>query len=102
MTLKKPVLKTNSCEEYHDVVKIVLEPGSLLVMKDDARNLYRHGIGKAKWIKVFDQDGNVTHKVCRDETYRRISLTIRHLLDTRRQVQEEEDEHETKKDPDAY
>jgi alkylated DNA repair dioxygenase AlkB len=102
MTLKRPVEKTNSCEVYHDVCKVVLEPGSLLVMKHDARNLYRHGIGKAKWIKVFDDEGSVVTRVCRDNTYRRISLTVRHLLKTRRRVHEEEDEHETKKDPTVY
>lgn len=33
MTLKKPVERTNACSEYLDVQKVLLEPGSLLVMQ---------------------------------------------------------------------
>lgn len=135
MTLKRPVEKTNGCEDYHDIVKILLEPGSLLVMKDDARYEYRHGIGKSKWVHYFDDgvgsradtatsnrrdegSGNLVSSVSasgdataskrgqvslrRDDSYRRVSLTIRHLLRTRRKVEGVADEQDTIKDPSAY
>ena len=181
MTLKKPTVtienNTNACNVYDDVVKILLEPGSLLILKSDARYKYRHGIGKYKWITIpttipstesesvsgdetggndnenddVDQnknadqsssptplppnkddnkdetnptkssDNNTTNKttnnnnnttnnnvrnirrIKRDESYRRVSVTIRHLLSTRRKVyHENEDESNTIKDPNVY
>ncbi|KAL3904062.1 MAG: hypothetical protein SGARI_005098, partial [Bacillariaceae sp.] len=119
MTLKRPKEKTNGSDEYHDIVKVLLEPGSLLVMKDEARYEYRHGIGKSKWVHYYVDDqeygegadddkavvscnegdgpgstfGSTTtlerQKVSlhRNDSYRRVSLTIRHLLHTRRKVE---------------
>lgn len=89
MTLKKPTERTNACENYQDIHKILLEPGSLLVMQDDARYNYRHGISKYRWIRLsaFDQED-----ICRDDNYHRISVTIRHLLSTRRKVEVTQDE----------
>ena len=77
MTLKKPLYRTNDCHEYHDIQKIYLAPKSLLVMSNTARFDYRHGISKYKWI-----DGDLE----RDDSYRRISITLRHLKQTRRSV----------------
>lgn len=77
MTLKKPLYRTNDCEEYHDIQKIYLAPKSLLVMSSTARFDYRHGISKYKWIGSELQ---------RDDSYRRISITLRHLKHTRRSV----------------
>jgi alkylated DNA repair dioxygenase AlkB len=134
MTLKKPTQKTNGCDDYHDIVKILLEPGSLLVMKDETRYEYRHGIGKSKWVHYYcdhnhdanDGSGdcndgersvsgkhenmasNTTMKrrkqvsIRRNNYYRRVSLTIRHLLHTRRKVEGLEDEQDTIKDPSVY
>ncbi|OEU06259.1 hypothetical protein FRACYDRAFT_201639, partial [Fragilariopsis cylindrus CCMP1102] len=183
MTLKKPTTNdasnstnsnTNACDVYDDVVKILLEPGSLLIMKSDARYKYRHGIGKYKWITIpttesksesnsvdgdetdgndndneNDNDDNNQNKnadqsssptplpsskddnsdgttstnkktntsnstntdnnvrnirrIKRDDSYRRVSVTIRHLLSTRRKVyHENEDESNTIKDPNVY
>ena len=146
LTLKKPTDATNQCTHYTDIVKILLEPGSLLIMKADARYHYRHGIGKFKWVHVpevqpqqvaaarggeQDQDptthkrdatfvGNMmtstqqpqqarpNHKIIqrsikRDASYRRVSVTIRHLLATRRTIiNENDDETHTKKDPNKY
>ena len=87
MTLKKPKLRTNGCHEYWDIQKILLEPGSLLILEDEARFEYRHGISKYKWVYVDGQE-----PICRDQTYRRVSLTMRHLLQTRRKVDRVEDE----------
>mmetsp|Transcript_18905 Transcript_18905/g.27985 ORF Transcript_18905/g.27985 Transcript_18905/m.27985 type:complete len:280 (-) Transcript_18905:28-867(-) len=89
MTLKKPTTRNNACEKYHDIQKVLLEPGSLLVMQDDARYDYRHGISKYRWIRLstFDQED-----MCRDDTYHRVSVTIRHVLPTRRKVQATQDE----------
>ena len=50
MTLKKPVVRSNACSDYLDVQKILLEPGSLLVMQGAARNDYRHG---SSLIRVY-------------------------------------------------
>ena len=145
MTLKKPTIaptivepgsdndngtknnkKHNACDSYDDVVKILLEPGSLLIMKDDARFKYRHGIGKYKWIDIpppqnqcnqsekeessssenpetlLPTTATTTTRIKRDDSYRRVSLTIRHLLSTRRKVQDKEDESDTIKDPSVY
>ncbi|OEU09137.1 hypothetical protein FRACYDRAFT_195706 [Fragilariopsis cylindrus CCMP1102] len=179
MTLKKPIVTIeNACDVYEDVVKILLEPGSLLILKSDARYKYRHGIGKYKWITIpttipatesisvsgdetggnenenddVDQNKNADQsssptplppnkddnkdetnptkssdnntntntntknnnnttnnnvrsirRIKRDESYRRVSVTIRHLLSTRRKVyHENEDESNTIKDPNVY
>lgn len=129
MTLKKPTIQPsidignknnktniNACDTYDDVVKVLLEPGSLLIMKDDARYKYRHGIGKYKWVNLppllqsttnSSEDQAVaaaaaTTRIKRDNSYRRVSLTIRHLLSTRRKVNEHEDESDTIKDPSVY
>ena len=118
MTLKKPtVLSTegdnnniNACDSYDDVVKILLEPGSLLVMKHDARYKYRHGIGKYKWVNIptlsasreTTEASKMKTRIKRDDSYRRVSLTVRHLLSTRRRVHENEDESDTIKDPSVY
>jgi len=102
MTLKRPVERTNSCTEYLDIQKIFLEPGSLLVMKDQARYEYRHGIGKAKWVHMPGVGETNECSIKRDDSYRRVSLTIRHLLQGRRKVRSEEDELETIKDPSVY
>lgn len=118
MTLKKPTIEPtisgkskvddniNACDTYDDVVKVLLEPGSLLIMKDDARYKYRHGIGKYKWVNLppatsSDKTTTAT-RIKRDDSYRRVSLTIRHLLSTRRKVREDEDESDTIKDPSVY
>eukprot|EP00537_Pseudo-nitzschia_pungens_P008545 CAMPEP_0172370080 /NCGR_PEP_ID=MMETSP1060-20121228/36127_1 /TAXON_ID=37318 /ORGANISM="Pseudo-nitzschia pungens, Strain cf. cingulata" /LENGTH=323 /DNA_ID=CAMNT_0013095239 /DNA_START=81 /DNA_END=1052 /DNA_ORIENTATION=- len=130
ITLKKPKnqpnldgsdnANINACDSYDDVVKILLEPGSLLIMKDDARFKYRHGIGKYKWIdlpppqepsqsevSLADDSqavpaSHTTRRIKRDDSYRRVSLTIRHLKSTRRKVRDNEDESNTIKDPSAY
>lgn len=118
MTLKKPTTEPmitegtkssgniNACDTYDDVVKVLLEPGSLLIMKDDARYKYRHGIGKYKWVNLPPHTSpdktSTTTRIKRDDSYRRVSLTIRHLLSTRRKVRENEDESDTIKDPSVY
>ncbi len=117
MTLKKPTIEPtisgesktddniNAGDTYDDVVKVLLEPGSLLIMKDDARYKYRHGIGKYKWINLpptTSSDKTTATRIKRDDSYRRVSLTIRHLLSTRRKVREDEDESDTIKDPSVY
>ena len=97
----------NSCDSYDDIIKVLLEPGSLLVMKGDARYKYRHGIGKYKWVNLPKSTDTPSERMAatrikRDDSYRRVSLTVRHLLSTRRKVQESEDESDTIKDPSVY
>ena len=100
-------------DTYDDIVKVLLEPGSLLIMKGDARFKYRHGIAKYKWVNIptpssppqkssSDEEATTTIRIKRDDSYRRVSLTIRHLLSTRRKVREDEDESDTIKDPSVY
>ena len=107
----------NACDSYDDVIKVLLEPGSLLIMKDDARYKYRHGIGKYKWVALPSDPApspslspvpssspvaTSRTRIKRDDSYRRVSLTIRHLLSTRRKVRDNEDESNTIKDPSVY
>lgn len=77
MTLKRPVtLGSNECQDIIHETKIYLEPRSLLILKDDARTLWRHGITKAKII-----EHPVTRtRLRRNEHYRRLSITIRKVL----------------------
>lgn len=127
MTLKKPTnpphntisnlekKNLNACDTYENIVKVFLEPGSLLVMKGDARFKYRHGIGKYKWVHLppsapltvtttatATPPSKANISIKRDDSYRRVSVTIRHLLSTRRKVQGTEDESDTIKDPSVY
>jgi alkylated DNA repair dioxygenase AlkB len=122
MTLKKPTQppantiinegnnNLNACDTYEDIVKVLLEPGSLLVMKGDARYKYRHGIGKYKWVHLppsattatSTSPSEIKASIKRDDSYRRVSVTIRHLLSTRRKVRGNEDESDTIKDPSVY
>lgn len=113
MTLKRPTEKTNGCSSYTDICKILLEPGSLLVMERDARYEYRHGISKYKRFTIPPPSHHPTtttttaaaeagetstsspRVIHRDDAYRRVSLTIRHILDTRRHVPKEDDERDT-------
>lgn len=53
MTLTKPLEHNNDCEELVDggMVKVVLEPNSLFIMRGDCRYAWRHGISrKAKVV----------------------------------------------------
>lgn len=79
MNLTLPEQHTNQCQELLTSTKILLERRSLFVMRDDARYEWRHGISKSKWM--FLPSGE---SVYRDREYRRISLTIRKVLDGRR------------------
>ena len=81
MTLKKPKMKTNACQDILSEVKVLLEPNSLFIMSKESRFEYRHGITKAKLVHL--RNGDVLR---RDDSYRRISLTIRELKHTRRRT----------------
>ena len=75
-------MKTNQCQDLEKETKVLLEPGSLFVMQQDARYLWRHGIsGKAKWIRL---PGDIVRR--RDDDFVRTSLTVRKLLDGRKKV----------------
>ena len=82
MTLQKPKEINNHCDDLLSNVRILLEPGSLLVLKDESRYQWRHGITRHKL--VFLPDGSVRK---RDDTYRRLSLTIRKLGEGRKRIQ---------------
>jgi alkylated DNA repair dioxygenase AlkB len=56
--------------------RFLMEPGSLYVLKDDARFKWQHGITQMKHFTIPNTDV-VIH---RDEQYRRVSLTFRKIL----------------------
>jgi len=64
------------------MTKVLLEPNSLLVLKEAGRFEWRHGISRSSKFVPLREGGTIT----RDENYRRVSITIRHLLDSRRVV----------------
>lgn len=80
-TLQKPKEHTNQCQDLEGEVKVLLEPGSLMIMSEDCRFKWRHGITRHQHVHM--PDGTL---VVRDEKYRRVSITIRHLLSGRKQV----------------
>jgi len=69
--------KSEQILEHH----MLLEPGSLLVMQHDARYLWRHGIKKSKVVEL--PNGTILN---RTDNYRRISLTVRKVLDGRKRI----------------
>lgn len=71
-------------------MKVLMEAGSLFIMSRESRYEWRHGISRAA-TKVPTADGQL---IRRDDNYRRISLTIRHLLKGRRRVKECDDRSE--------
>jgi hypothetical protein len=86
MTLKRPRELTNECCDLLAETKVLLEPRSCLVMSGPCRYLWRHGITKAKRVTL--PDGSVVY---RGPNYRRLSLTIRRVLDSRRRVERGDD-----------
>eukprot|EP00834_Sanchytrium_tribonematis_P003865 NODE_166_length_14584_cov_1.124750.p8 type:complete len:242 gc:universal NODE_166_length_14584_cov_1.124750:6805-7530(+) len=81
MNFRKPLHPTNHCTTLIDEYQHVLEPRSCLIMSKEARSNWRHGITRRKW---FEYNGEKIH---RNLHYRRISLTIRNVLDTRKKVE---------------
>eukprot|EP00892_Ulva_mutabilis_P000048 jgi/Ulvmu1/10043/UM059_0093.1 len=81
MTLKKPAIPTNQCQEILEEHKLLLKPRSCLMMSGEARYRWRHGIAKTKILEM--PDGCTVY---RGQDYRRLSLTIRRVLDTRRRA----------------
>ncbi|EFC47741.1 predicted protein [Naegleria gruberi] len=76
VSLNKPiymVLKLASNENIQ--TKILLEPRSLFVMKDDSRFKWKHGITHMKQVYV----PSTGETLIRDENYRRVSLTFRFI-----------------------
>ena len=67
--------------DHGNWVKILLEPRSLLVLQHESRYAYRHGIRRSRLVHL--RDGSTLK---RGADYCRISLTFRHLLDTRRML----------------
>jgi len=88
MTLVKPMEHNNDCEDLIGFTKVLLEPGSLFIMKEDCRHLWRHGISRRAKLIPLPNGGHLV----RDSQYRRISLTIRHLLQGRKRVLKSADE----------
>jgi len=70
--------------DHGNWVKILLEPRSLFILQDDSRYKFTHGIRRSKIVTL--SDGTPFR---RGPDYRRISLTFRELLDTRRKLLDE-------------
>lgn len=81
MTLKRPKHKLNSCPIIEGYCRVLLKPRSLFIMSRECRFGWRHGISKSKNVDLGDGTS-----VPRKNGYKRISLTIRNLLDTRKQA----------------
>jgi hypothetical protein len=100
MSLEQPVDHTNSCEELKENghTRVLLEANSLFIMSNDCRFQWRHGITKHKNVhvpvEIFRKESitggfpesTTFDTLKRNDKYRRVSLTIRHLLSTRKQA----------------
>ena len=90
MTLSVATEVKNSRDEPGDGVdhgnwvKVLLEPRSLLVLQGQSRYDYRHGIRRSRLVRL--RDGTDLKRL---PDYCRVSLTFRHLLDTRRMLPSE-------------
>ncbi|KAI8891814.1 hypothetical protein BC833DRAFT_626438 [Globomyces pollinis-pini] len=89
ITLKKPYHHINSCQEIVKLCRILLQPKSCFIMSEEVRYEWRHGITKKIKIPVGLNEDDI---VVRDESYRRLSLTIRKLLDGRKRVEKSDTE----------
>merc|ERR1712113_969805 len=69
-------------KDHGNWLKVLLEPRSFLALQGDSRYLFRHGVRRSKMVSL--QDGSTLR---RDANYRRLSLTFRELLKTRRQLE---------------
>eukprot|EP00429_Kryptoperidinium_foliaceum_P016163 CAMPEP_0176032982 /NCGR_PEP_ID=MMETSP0120_2-20121206/16286_1 /TAXON_ID=160619 /ORGANISM="Kryptoperidinium foliaceum, Strain CCMP 1326" /LENGTH=315 /DNA_ID=CAMNT_0017366305 /DNA_START=1 /DNA_END=948 /DNA_ORIENTATION=- len=67
--------------DHGNWVKVLLEPRSLLVLQGASRYAFRHGIRRSRTFTLPDG-----HVVQRGKDYRRVSLTFRELLPTRRML----------------
>lgn len=80
ITLQRPAYK-DIHNITHDKQRILLQPRSICIKTLDARYIYTHGITHSKFVDL------PYNQLCiRDATYRRISLTLRKLLNTRKRT----------------
>lgn len=86
ITLKNPLHHLNSCPNIKKYTRVLLQPRSVFVMAKEARYDWRHGITKTKNMLV-----NKTDTIRRGDGFRRLSLTIRKLLDTRKKAAVDQD-----------
>jgi len=70
--------------DHGNWVKILLEPRSLFILQDDSRYKFTHGIRRSKLVTLSDGT-----RFKRGPDYRRISLTFRELLESRRKLLDE-------------
>jgi len=64
---------------------VLLEPNSLFLMEKDCRYEWRHGITRHSRVEVPKENGKFD-TIKRKLGYRRVSLTIRKLLEGRKQT----------------
>ena len=83
MSLRKPKELSNDCIDYLDQVKAYVDAGSLYIMRDEARYKWRHGVTRHRIVL----NPLTREKRRRAKGYRRVSLTIRHLLNGRKGFQ---------------
>jgi alkylated DNA repair dioxygenase AlkB len=84
ITLTPTDLKMNRTGVDHgNYIKVLLEPRSLFILQGESRYKYRHGIRRSKLVPL--PDGTTVNRA--KDGYRRVSLTFRELLETRRQLE---------------
>lgn len=85
MTLEHPRVHTNECTDMLEPPsKVLLEPRSLFMMSESARYEWRHGISRHRIVPL--PNGSVVAR--NRDSYRRVSITIRHLREGRRRCPE--------------
>jgi alkylated DNA repair dioxygenase AlkB len=75
LSLLSPCVMAFTHIETKEKSYMLLEPRSLLILRDQARYEYKHGIPNKKSISI----PNSNQQLIRDESYRRLSLTFRKL-----------------------
>lgn len=74
-------LKGRDGIDHGNWVKVLLEPRSFLVLQGESRYGYYHGIRRSRNVRLADGSA-----LRRGKDYRRVSLTFRELLSTRRML----------------
>ncbi|KAL9653198.1 hypothetical protein ABK040_009504 [Willaertia magna] len=88
ISLVNPIyMVMKNAEDENIQTKILLEPRSLMVMKDDSRFKWKHGITHMRQLYI----PKLGKTLIRDENYRRVSLTFRFIkTDGTKKVSEED------------
>lgn len=82
-----------SCDDPNKVMKVFMEERSALIMTGDARFAWRHGITRQKQVYI----PSTGKTILRDDSYRRVSLTVREIkVSGTKKVTEDDPDEERK------